>query len=70
VTSFAKIIIVILSNEDNVLTLSLNEDKTLTDKKQQYETPSYFQSLSTRSNLLIDLNSKNSHLSSQELDND
>jgi hypothetical protein len=68
--SFTEIIIVILSNEDNVFTPSLNEDRTLSNKKQQHEILGYSQSLSTRSNLLIDLNSKSSYLSSQELDND
>jgi hypothetical protein len=70
VASFAKVIIGNLCNKDKVLTPSLNEDKILSDKKQQHKTPSYSQSLSIRSNLLINLNSKSSHLSSQELDND
>jgi hypothetical protein len=70
VVSFAEVIIVNLSNEDKVLTPSLNEGRNLLDKKQQLETPCYSPSLSKKSNVLIDLNSKSSHLSSQELDND
>ena len=62
--------IVNLCNEHKVPTPSLNEDRNLSEKKQQHETSSYSPSLSTRSNLLIDLNSKSSHLSPKELDND